>query len=76
MKLISIGFGNYVSDERIISVTSPDSAPIRRAIQDARDRGKLIDASFGRSTKSVVFMDSGHVVLSAVSPETFANRAD
>lgn len=74
MKLISIGFGNYVSDEKIVSVISPDSAPIRRAIQDSRDRGKLIDASFGRSTKSVIFMESGHVILSALSPDSFADR--
>ncbi len=74
MKLISIGFGNMVSAERIISVVSPDSAPIKRMIQDVREKGLLIDASFGRSTRAVIVMDSGNVVLSAVSPETIASR--
>lgn len=74
MKLISIGFGNMVSAERIISVVSPDSAPIKRMIQDVREKGLLIDASFGRSTRAVIVMDSGNVVLSALSPETIASR--
>lgn len=74
MKLISIGFGNMVSAERIISIVSPDSAPIKRMIQDVREKGLLIDASFGRSTRAVIIMDSGNVVLSALSTETIAAR--
>ncbi|MBQ7693125.1 MAG: DUF370 domain-containing protein [Oscillospiraceae bacterium] len=74
MKLIGIGFGNLVSAERIIAIVSPESAPIKRMIQDARERGMLIDASFGRSTRSVLTMDSGNVILSALPPETVAAR--
>lgn len=74
MRLIGIGFGNLVSAERIISILSPESAPIKRMIQDVREKGLLIDASFGRSTKSVLVMDSGNVVLSALPPETLAQR--
>lgn len=74
MKLIGIGFGNLVSAERIVSVVSPESAPIKRVIQDAREKGVLIDASFGRSTKAVLIMDSGNVILSALTPETLAAR--
>ena len=74
MKLVNIGFGNMVSEERIIAVVSPESAPIKRVIQDVRDRGLLIDASFGRSTKDVIVMDSGNVILSALSPEVLAAR--
>ena len=74
MKLIGIGFGNLVSAERIISIVSPESAPIKRMIQDARERGLLIDASFGRSTRAVITMDSGNVILSAMTPETLAVR--
>ena len=74
MKLINSGFGNLVSAGRILSLISPDSAPIKRMIQDARERGLLIDASFGRSTRCVVIMDSGHIVLSALPPETLAAR--
>lgn len=74
MKLVNIGFGNLVSAERLISVVSPDSAPIKRMIQDVRERGLLIDASFGRSTRSVLVMDSGNVVLSALPPETISAR--
>ena len=74
MKLIGIGFGNLVSAGRIISIVSPDSAPIKRMIQDARERGLLIDASFGRSTRAVLVMDSGNVILSALTPETLAAR--
>ena len=74
MKLISIGFGNMISAERVISIVSPDSAPIKRMVQDVREKGLLIDASFGRSTRSVITMDSGNVVLSALSPETIAAR--
>lgn len=74
MKLIAIGFGNLVSADRVVSVVSPESAPIKRMIQDVRERGLLIDASFGRSTKSVIVMDSGNVVLSALPPDTLAQR--
>lgn len=76
MKLVGIGFGNLVSSERIISIVSPESAPIKRMIQEVRERGLLIDASFGRSTKSVIIMDSGNVVLSSLTPETIASRCD
>ncbi|MCU9612164.1 DUF370 domain-containing protein [Caldibacillus lycopersici] len=74
LKLINIGFGNIVSANRIIAVVSPESAPIKRLIQDARDRGTLIDATYGRRTRAVVIMDSDHVILSAVQPETVAQR--
>ncbi|MBS1418924.1 MAG: DUF370 domain-containing protein [Firmicutes bacterium] len=74
MKLIGIGFGNLVSAERIISIVSPESAPIKRMISDVREKGLLIDASFGRSTRAVIVMDSGNVVLSALPPETLAAR--
>ena len=76
MKLISIGFGNLVSAERIISIVSPESAPIKRMIQDVREKGLLIDASFGRSTKSVIIMDSGNVILSSALPETLSSRIE
>lgn len=76
MRLIGIGFGNLVSAGRIISIVSPDSAPIKRMIQDARERGLLIDASFGRSTRAVLVMDSGNVILSALAPETLAERCE
>jgi len=76
MKLINIGFGNLISDCRVLSIVSPESAPIKRMIQDVRERGLLIDASFGRSTRSVIVMDSGHVVLSALSPELLLSRFD
>ena len=74
MKLINIGFGNLVSAERMLAVISPESAPIKRMIQDVRERGLLIDASFGRSTKSVIVMDSGNLVLSSLTPEILAQR--
>ena len=74
MKLINIGFGNMVSAGRIITIVSPESAPIKRIIQDARDSGVLIDATYGRRTRAVIVMDSGHVILSAIQPETVANR--
>lgn len=76
MKLINIGFGNMVSAERLLSVISPESAPVKRLIQEARDRGMLIDASFGRKTKSVLIMDTDHVILSAISPEAVASRTE
>jgi len=74
IKLINIGFGNIVSANRIIAIVSPESAPIKRIIQEARDKGVLIDATYGRRTRAVVIMDSEHVVLSAVQPETVAHR--
>ena len=74
MKLLPIGFGNYVSVGHVVSVVSPDSAPIKRLIQQAKDRGGLVDASFGRSTRAVIVTDSGHVVLSALSTEALASR--
>ena len=73
MKLINIGYGNYVSSERLLAVVSPDSAPIKRMVQEARDRGVLIDATYGRKTASIFIMDSDHVILSAVQPETTLN---
>ena len=76
MKLLSIGFGNLVSAERIVSIVSPESAPIKRMIQDVRERGALIDASFGRSTRSVLIMDSGNVILSALTPDVLGARLD
>ena len=74
MKLLDIGFGNTVNADRIIAIASADAAPIKRMIQDVREKGLLIDASFGRSTKSVIVMDSGNVVLSALPPETLSAR--
>lgn len=74
MKLINIGFGNMVSAERLIAIVSPDSAPIKRIILDVREKGLLIDASYGRRTRAVLLMDSGHVILSAIQPETVAGR--
>jgi len=74
IKLINIGFGNIVSANRIISIVSPESAPIKRIIQEARDTGMLIDATYGRRTRAVIICDSSHVILSAVQPETVANR--
>ena len=74
MKLLNIGFGNMVSAERLIAVVSPDSAPIKRLIQESRERGMLIDATYGRKTASVFIMDSDHVVLSALSTEKMAPR--
>ena len=74
MKLINIGFGNIVSANRVIAIVSPESAPIKRIVQEARDAGRLIDATYGRRTRAVVIMDSDHVVLSAVQPETVAHR--
>ena len=74
MKLLNIGFGNMVSAERLIAVVSPDSAPIKRLIQESRERGMLIDASYGRSTRAVLIMDSDHVVLSALQPDKLIAR--
>ncbi|MBE6564810.1 MAG: DUF370 domain-containing protein [Ruminococcaceae bacterium] len=74
MKFINIGFGNMVSVSRVVSLTSPDSAPMKRLIQDAKDAGRAIDATCGRKTRSVILTDSDHVILSALQPETVANR--
>ncbi len=74
MQLINIGFGNIVSAERIISIVSPESAPIKRIVQEAKDSKMAIDATYGRRTRSVLIMDSGHIILSAVQPETVAGR--
>lgn len=74
MKLINIGFGNMVSAAKVIAIVSPESAPIKRIVQDARDKGCLIDATYGRRTRAVIVMDSNHVILSAIQPETVANR--
>ena len=74
VKLINIGFGTMVSAGRLIAIVSPESAPIKRMIQEARDRGVLIDATYGRRTRAVLIMDSDHIVLSALQPETVAGR--
>ena len=74
MKLINIGFGNMVSANRLVAIVSPESAPIKRIIQDARESGSLIDATYGRRTRAVIITDSDHIILSAVQPETVANR--
>ncbi|AGC68997.1 hypothetical protein Cst_c20240 [Thermoclostridium stercorarium subsp. stercorarium DSM 8532] len=74
MKLINVGFGNIVAANRIIAIVSPESAPIKRIIQEARDRGMLIDATYGRRTRAVIVTDSDHIILSAVQPETVAHR--
>lgn len=75
MKLINIGFGNLVSAERLLAVVSPESAPVKRVIQEAKDRSMCIDATYGRKTKAVLLMDTDHVILSAISPESIAGRA-
>lgn len=74
MKLINIGFGSMVSAARVLSIVAPDSAPIKRVVQEARERGMLIDASYGRKTKAVIVMDTDHVILSAIAPETISAR--
>lgn len=74
MKLINIGFGNIVSANRVVAIVSPESAPIKRIISEARERGQLVDATYGRRTRAVMITDSGHVVLSAIQPETVAQR--
>ena len=76
MKLINIGFGNIISANRLVAIVSPESAPIKRIIQDARDRGMLVDATYGRRTRAVIIMDSDHIILSAVQPSTVAHRLD
>lgn len=74
MKLINIGFGNMVSASRLVAIVSPESAPIKRIMQDAKEQGALIDATYGRRTRAVILTDSDHVILSALQPETVANR--
>lgn len=74
MKLINIGFGNLVSASRLVAVVSPESAPIKRMVQEARERGSLIDASYGRRTRAVLVTDSDHIILSALQPETIGIR--
>ncbi|MDL2289306.1 DUF370 domain-containing protein [Clostridia bacterium OttesenSCG-928-F22] len=76
IKLVNIGFGNIVSAGRIIAIVSPESAPIKRIIQEAKDKGLCIDATYGRRTRAVIITDSDHILLSAVQPETVANRLD
>lgn len=74
MKLLNIGFGNMVSTQRLIAIVSPESAPIKRLVQEARERGNLIDATYGRRTRAVIIMDNDYIILSAIQPETIANR--
>ncbi len=73
-KLVSIGYGNVVNSDKVVSVISPESAPIRRLIQDAKEKGTAVDATLGRKTRSVIIAESGHVLLSALTPETIAER--
>ena len=74
MKLLNIGFGSMVAASRVLSILSPDSAPIKRIVQEAKDRGMLIDASYGRATKTVILMDTDHVILSALTPDVLTSR--
>lgn len=74
MKLINIGFGSMVAANRVLAIVAPDSAPIKRVVQEARDRAMLIDASYGRKTKAVILMDTDHVILSAMTPEVLYAR--
>ena len=74
MRLINIGYGNMVSSARLISIVSPESAPIKRLVQEAKDRGMCVDATYGRKTRAVILMDTDHVILSAIQPETIAGR--
>ena len=76
MKLINIGFGNFVNADRLVAAVSPESAPIKRMVQDARDRGAVVDATYGRRTQAVLIMDSYHIVLSAFAPETILGRSE
>ena len=76
MQLINIGFGNIVSANRIIAIVSPESAPIKRIVQEAKENGNAVDATYGRKTRTVLIMDSGHVILSGLQPETVAGRLD
>ena len=74
MKLLNIGFGSMVAASRVLSIMDPDSAPIKRVIQEAKERGMLVDASYGRKTQAVILMDTDHVILSALTPETISQR--
>jgi regulator of extracellular matrix RemA (YlzA/DUF370 family) len=74
IKLMSVGFGNFVFANRLLAIVSPESAPIKRSIQEAKDRNLLIDATYGRKTRAVLMLDTGHVLLSAIQPETMVNR--
>lgn len=74
MKLINIGFGSLIAANRVLAMMDPDSAPIKRVVQEARDRGMLVDASYGRKTQAVILMDTDHVILSALTPETLNTR--
>jgi regulator of extracellular matrix RemA (YlzA/DUF370 family) len=74
IRLVNIGFGNVVVANRIIAIVSPDSAPVKRVISEARDQNKLVDATYGRRTRAVILMDTDHIILSAVQPETMGNR--
>ena len=76
MQMINIGYGNMVSAARVIAVIAPDSAPVKRLIQESRDKGTLIDATYGRKTRTVIVTDSDHIILCAVTPETIGSRAD
>ncbi len=76
MQLLNIGFGNYIIPKRVVSVTGPDSAPIKRMISDAREQGRLVDATFGRKTKAVIVTDSNHVILSGLAIETITSRIE
>ncbi len=76
MRFINIGFGNMVAAERIVTIVNPDSAPVKRLVQDAKDSGRAIDVSCGRRTRSVIITDSEHIILSAIQSETIANRVD
>ncbi|MGN1481199.1 extracellular matrix/biofilm regulator RemA [Porcipelethomonas sp.] len=76
MQLINVGFGNMVSSARLVAIVGPESAPIKRIVQEARDAGRLVDATYGRRTRAVIIMDSDHVILSAIQPETIAARVD
>lgn len=76
MNSISIGLGNFVNSDHVLAIVSPESAPVKRIVQDARDQNKIIDATFGRRTRSVIIMDNGAVTLSAIQPETIINRSN
>jgi len=76
MKLVNIGFGNIVAADKIVAIVSPESAPIKRMVQEAKDAKTAVDATYGRKTRAVLIMDSGHIILSAVQPETVAGRLD
>ena len=76
MQLVNIGFGNIISAQRIVAIVSPESAPIKRMVQEAKDNKTAVDATYGRRTRAVIIMDSGHIILSAIQPETVGTRVD